>query len=147
MRMQEPEQGQPFGREWLSSQEHNEYRADYTGRYEPEQQQGYIEAVAGENYQQQKIYPQDKRSSRGKALGIFAIVFASLGFFIAVAGIVVSAIVLKYANGQEERLTEGVIGLVASIVGLLVCVAIFVIAVIALAIRARRVRWRTGTRI
>ena len=54
MRMQEPEQGQPFGREWLSSQEHNEYRADYTGRYEPEQQQGYIEAVAGENYQQQK---------------------------------------------------------------------------------------------
>ena len=133
MRMQEPEQQQPYGREWQSSQVHNEYCADYTGRYEPEQQQ--------------KIYPQDKRSSRGKALGILAIVLASLGFFIAVAGIVISAIVLKYANGQEDRLIGGVIGLVGSIVVLLVCVAIFVIAVIALAIRARRVRQRTGARI
>src|SRR5258708_28412988 len=67
--------------------------------------------------------------------------------FFTVAGIVGSAIVLKYAHGQQEILAGGVIGLVSSIIVLLVCVAIFVIAVVALAIRTGRVRGRTGARI
>jgi hypothetical protein len=137
MRMQEPEQWQQSRQEW------QEPGAEYAGRYEPEQQE-YIEVVAGDDYQQQKIHPQEERRSRSKALGSIAIVLSSIGFFLTVAGIVLSAIALKYANGQEERLTAGVIGLVSSIVAMLVCIAIFVIAVVALAIRAGRARRRTG---
>src|SRR6266436_2443068 len=75
------------------------------------------------------------------------IILSSIGFFFTVAGIVGSAIVLKYAHGQQEILAGGVIGLVSSIVVLLVCVAIFVIAVVALAIRTGRVRGRMGARM
>ena len=133
MRMQEPEQEPPYGQQWQASQEYGEYRTEYPGRYEPEQQQ--------------KIYPRDQRRLHGTALGLVAIILSSIGFVLTVAGIVVSAIVLKYANGQQEWLAGGAIGLVASIVGLLVCVAIFVIAVVALALRARRVHRRMGPRM
>ncbi len=128
MRMQEPEQWQPPGQQWQASQEYSENRTDYPGGYESEQQQ--------------KIYPQQERWLDGTALSIFAIIMSSIGFFLTVAGIVGSAIVLKYANGQREILAGGVIGLVSSVLVLLVCVAIFVIAVIALAIRTRRVHGR-----
>lgn len=133
MRMQEPEQWQQSGQEWQASQEYSEDRTDYPGRYEPEQQQ--------------KIYPQEERWLGGTALGIFAIILSSIGFFLTVAGIVASAIVLKYANGQQAVLVGGVIGLLSSIGAMLMCVAIFVIAVVVLAIRTRRVRRRMGTRV
>src|SRR5258708_2021745 len=140
MHMQEPEQRQ----QW---QQPGEYNADYPGSYASEQQE-YIEVVAGDDsQQQQKIYPQQGSSARGKALGIIAIILSSLGFFISVAGIVISALVLKFAHGQEERLTGGVAGLVGSIVVMLVCIAIFVTAVVVLALRGRRRRRWTGTRI
>jgi len=125
MRMQEPEQRQSSGQQWQASQEYSEYRTEYPGRYESEQQQ--------------KIYPRDQRRL-GTTLGIVAIILSSIGFVLTVAGIVVSALVLKYANGQQTWLAGGAIGLAASIVGLLVCVAIFVIAVVALALRTRRSR-------
>lgn len=48
MRMQEPEQWQQSGQEWQASQEYGEYRAEYPGRDQPEQQQ--------------RIYPQEERS-------------------------------------------------------------------------------------
>jgi hypothetical protein len=131
--MQEPEQWQPSGQQWQAGQEYGEYRADYPGSYEPERQQ--------------KVYPQEEPGLRGTALSIFAIILSSIGFFFTVAGIVGSAIVLKYAHGQQEILAGGVIGLVSSIVVLLVCVAIFVIAVVALAIRTGRVRGRMGARM
>jgi hypothetical protein len=133
MHMQEPEQWQPSRQEWQANQEYSEYQADYPGRYESEQQQ--------------KIYPQGERWLDGTALSILAIILSSIGFFLTVASIVASAIVLKYANGQQELLAGGVIGLVSSIIVMLVCVAIFVIAVVTLAIRARRVRRRVRARV
>jgi len=134
MRMQEPEQWQSSGQseqEWQASQEYSGYRAD-AGRYEQEQQ---------------KIYPQEERGMRGTALVLLAtIILSSVGFFLAVAGIVGSAIVLKYANGQSTIQAGGGIGLASSIIAMLICIAIFVIAVVALAMRTgragRRVRFR-----
>lgn len=133
MRMQEPEQWQPSGQQWQAGQEDSEYRAGYSGRYESEQQQ--------------KIYPQEELRPGGTTLGIFAIIFSTIGFFLTVAGIVAAAIILKYPHGQQEILTGGVIGLVSSIIAMLAFVAIFVIAVITLALRARRVRERMRARV
>ncbi|TMD67399.1 MAG: hypothetical protein E6I91_07100 [Chloroflexi bacterium] len=136
MRMQEPEQWQQSGQ---ASQEDSEYRtgyaenAQYAGGYESEQQQ--------------KIYPQEELRLRGTALGIFAIILSSIGFFLAVAGIVGSSIVLEYANGQQAVLVGGVMGLVSSILVVLVCVGIFSIAVVTLALRSKRVRRRMGVRL
>jgi len=92
MRMQEPEQGQPSGQEWQASQEYGEYRAEYPGRYESEQQQ--------------KIYPQEERRSGGTVLGIIAILLSSIGFFLAVTGIVGSAIVLNMLMGSKKPWRE-----------------------------------------
>ncbi len=144
MRMQEPEQWQQ------PRQEQSTFDAGYQGKYEPAQQQEPIEVVAGDDYQEQKIYPQDQLSWGGKALGIMMIILSSIGFFPSVAGIVASALVLKYANGQEVLLAAGVLGLVSAILVMLVCIAIFVIAVVALALRsssARRRSRRAGWRI
>ena len=120
MNMQEPERGQQSEQEWQANLPYGEYRAEYPGRYEPEQQQ--------------KIYPQAESAQGGigTILGIVAILLSSIGFFLALAGIVASAIVLKYANGQQVLLAGGVIGLVSSILVVLMFVAIFVFAVIAL---------------
>ena len=96
--------------------------------------------------QQQKIYPQEERWLSGTAFGIFAIILSSIGFFLAVAGIVGSSIVLEYANRQDAILAGGVIGLVSSILGVLVCIGIFSIAVVTLAVRSRRVRRRMRVR-
>jgi hypothetical protein len=128
MQMHEPEQWQQSGRDEQASQQYNEYSDNYTDRYEPEQQQ--------------KIFPQPEQRLPGTVLRIIAIILSSLGFFLSVAGIIVSALVLHYAHGHEGWLAGGVVGLVASILILIVCVAIFVIAVITLALRMRRVRTR-----
>lgn len=128
MRMQEPEQWQQSGQEWQANQEYGEYRADYSEKYEPEPQQ--------------KIYPQEERRLSNAALAIFTIILSSIGFFLTVAGIVASAVVLKYANGQQAVLVGGVIGLLSSIGAMLICIAIFVVSVVVLALRARRVRRR-----
>ncbi|MGH2495761.1 MAG: hypothetical protein ACRDIV_13770 [Ktedonobacteraceae bacterium] len=139
MNMQEPERGQQSEQEWQTNLPYGEYRAEYPGRYEPEQQQ--------------KVYPQAEsaRSGIGTILGIVAILLSSLGFFLALAGIVGSAIVLKYAAGQQALLAGGAIGLISSILVLLMFVAIFVFAVIALArphmfrgwrVPRSRSRWR-----
>lgn len=128
MRMQEPEQWQQSGQEWQANQEYGEYRADYSGKYEPEPQQ--------------KIYPQEEQRLSGTALSIFAIILSSIGFFLTVAGIVASAVVLKYANGQQAVLVGGIIGLLSSIGAMLICIAIFVVSVVVLALRTRRVRRR-----
>ena len=128
MRMQEPEQWQPSEQQSQASQEDSAYRAGYSGRYESEQQQ--------------KIYPQEELRLGGTTLGIFAIIFSSIGFFLTVAGIVASAIVLQFGNMQQAVLAGGIIGLLSSIGTMLMCTAIFVIAVVTLALRARRVRGR-----
>ncbi len=138
MRMQEPEQWQQ------SRQEAGTFDTGYQGKYEPAQQQESIEGIAGDDYQEQKIYPQDQLSWRGKAFGIMMIILSSIGFFPAVAGIVASGLVLKYANGQQVLLAAGVLGLVSTILVMLVCIAIFVIAVVALAIRVSSERKKTG---
>ena len=128
MQMQEPEQGQRFEQEWLADHEYRGYRAKNSGSFEPEQQQ--------------KIHPQAELSLRAKVLWIIVTILSSLGFFLSVAGIVAAAIVLQYANGQQAVLVGGIIGLIISIGVLLVCVAMFVIAVVTLAGRARRrLRW------
>src|SRR6266487_5256758 len=125
MRMQEPEQ-------WQTGQEYSQgYNADsvqYSEEYESEQEQ--------------KIYPQKSRWLDGTALAIFAIIFSSIGFFLTVAGIVASAIVLQFGYRQQAVLAGGIIGLLSSIGAMLMCLAIFVIAVVTLALRTRRVSRR-----
>lgn len=128
MQMQEPEQWQQSRRDEQASQQYTEYSDNYAGEYEPEQQQ--------------KIFPQPEQRLAGTVLRIIAIILSSLGFFLSVGGIIVFALVLKYAHGQEEWLAGGGVGLAASILVLIVCVAIFVIAVVTLALRTRRVRTR-----
>ncbi len=137
MREQEPEQQQAFGQAWQTDQEHRAFGADYPVRYEPEQR-APGEGRAGADAQAQPISPQvGRRVRRVSALGLTAILVAAIGFFLAVAGIVVSALVLQSARGQENRLALGGIGLAGSIAVLLLCVAIFVVAVVALTLRAR----------
>src|SRR6266705_234758 len=92
--------------------------------------------------QWQTIYPQKSRWLDGTALAIFAIIFSSIGFFLTVAGIVASAIVLQFGHAQQAVLAGGIIGLLSSIGAMLMCVAIFVIAVVTLALRTRSVRGR-----
>ena len=123
MRMQEPEQ-------WQSSQEYSQgYSAD-SGHYSEEY----------DFEQEQKIYPQKSRWLDGTALAIFALIFSSIGFFLTVAGIVASSIVLQFGHAQQAILAGGLIGLLSSIGAMLMCIAIFVFAVVTLALRARRAR-------
>jgi len=131
MRMQEPEQWQQPEQQRQSSQEYSKgYSADsdYSEEYESEQEQ--------------KIYPQNSRWLDGTALAIFAIIFSSIGFFLTVAGIVASAIVLQFGHAQEAVLAGGIIELSSSIGAMLMCIAIFVFAIVTLALRARRIRRR-----
>ena len=123
--MQEPEQ-------WQSSQEYSEGysgdTSDYTEAYDSDQEQ--------------KIYPQTSRWLNGTVLAIFAIIFSSIGFILTVTGIVASAIVLQFGHTQQVVLAGGIIVLLSSIGAMLMCIAIFVFAVVTLALRARRVRRR-----
>jgi len=125
MRMQEPEQ-------WQSNEEYSQgYSADsvdYSEEYDSEQEQ--------------KIYPQKSRWLDGTALAIFALIFSSIGFFLTVAGIVASSIVLQFGLAQQAILVGGLIGLLSSIGAMLMCIAIFVFAVVTLALRARRASGR-----
>ena len=137
MDMQEPEREQQAGQQWQTSQPYGEYRAEYPGRYQPEPEQ--------------KIYPQPEQRGTGTLLGIVAILLSAPGFFISLAGIVGSAVVLKFGNGQQALVVGGVIGLVSSILAMLVFIAIFVVAVIALVrpyvvrgLRGPGGRWKRG---
>ena len=132
MRMQEPEQ-------WEQPDQQLHADHEYNGGYSANQV-NYTEEYATE--QEQKIYPQTSRWLDGTALAIFAIIFSSIGFFLTVAGVVASAIVLQYGHSQQAVLVGGIIGLLSSIGAMLVCIAIFVFAVVTLALRARRVRRR-----
>ena len=132
MRMQEPEQWQQPEQQGQSSEEYSQgYSADsvdYSEEYDFEQEQ--------------KIYPQKSRWLDGTALAIFALIFSSIGFFLTVTGIVASAIVLQFGHAQQAVLVGGLIGLLSSIGAMLMCIAIFVFAVVTLALRARRARGR-----
>jgi uncharacterized BrkB/YihY/UPF0761 family membrane protein len=129
MQMQEPEQRQANQE---SGQNYAGYRADYSGSFASEQQQ--------------KIYPQEERSSLGAVFSMVITLLASIGFFLAVAGIVASGVVLKFASGQPDLVAGGVIGLVSSIILLLILIAIFVLSVVYLALRSVRARGRLRTR-
>ena len=128
MRMQEPEQWEQPGQQLQPDQDYSDgysaNRVDYAEDYETEQEQ--------------KIYPQTTRRLNGTALAIFAIIFSSIGFFLTVTGIVASAIVLQYGHQMQAVLAGGIIGLLSSIGAMLMCIAIFVFAVVTLALRARR---------
>src|SRR5512135_2928448 len=118
MRMQEPEQWQQPEEQWQPGQNYGEgYKGDnvqYSEDYESEQEQ--------------KIYPQKSRWLDGTALAIFAIIFSSIGFFLTVAGIVASAIVLQCGHELQAVQVGGIIGLLSSIGAMLMCIAIFVFA-------------------
>ncbi len=141
MHMQEPGQWQQARQE---GQEGSDLGAAYSGRYDPEAQQEYIEVVAGGDYQEQKIYPQEQVSSQRNARSAIGIMLSSIGFFLALAGIILSAFALQFANGKLAMLQAGVIGLVSSIVVMLTCIAVFVVAVVTLVMRLRRERGWTG---
>ena len=117
---------QEFEQEEQEQPGQSTYQADYRGSYEAEQQ---------------KIHP-DGGQRQGNALHIVAIVLSSLGFAFSVVGIVGSAIVLHAAQSIDgpaahpELIAGGVLGLVSSILALLVFVAIFVVAIVLLAIKS-----------
>jgi uncharacterized membrane protein len=129
MQMQEPEQWQQSEPQWQTSQEYGAYRPNSS-------------RVDGPKLQE-KIHPHTERKLH-KALWIITTIISSIGFFFTVTGIIASAIVLEYAkyaeyaNGQEELLVGGVMGLISSILVMLVCTLIFVIAIIALASQTKR---------
>lgn len=123
MQMQEPDHWQQSRSEWQANPEYNEYQTGYASTNEPRQQE--------------KISPQTQQSSH-KALWITTVILSSLGFFFTLAGIIASSLVLEYANERTVLLASGVIGLVSSILAMLVCIFIFVIAVAALAGRIKR---------
>lgn len=123
MQMQEPEQRQQSRTEWQSSQEYSAYETGYSRAEEPKQQE--------------KIYPQTQQRLQ-KVLWILTVTLSSIGFFFTVAGIVASSLVLEYANEQRALLAGGIIGLISSIIATLVCILIFVTAVVALAGRRKR---------
>ena len=123
MRMQEPEQWHSFEATGTTGQEYGAYHAE-----------------AGQNAQEQKIYPQEMLGSRVSVLGILTIVISSIGFGPAIIGIVGSAIVLNNRDGSPYLLTGGILGLVGSIVALLLFVTIFVLSVVSAARRAARYR-------
>jgi hypothetical protein len=132
MLMQEPEQ-------WQQPEQQRQTNQEYSEGYSTNS----VHSSAGyESEQEQKIYPQKSRWLDGTALAIFAIIFSSIGFFLTVAGIVGSAIVLQFGHAQHAVLAGGIIGLLSSIGALLICVAIFVFAVVTLALRTRRIRGR-----
>ena len=125
MRMQEPQESQ----EWQVGQEYDEYRA----------------TTRQHDAQQQKIYPEQEEHGglMGIAAAIVTVVLSSVGFAAAIVGIVGSGITLYYANGQHYMLVGGIMGLVASILLLILMIALFVVNVVALArwqMRRRRFR-------
>jgi len=135
MRMQEPEQCQQPEQQWDSSQE-------YSDGYGTNRVDSIVEH---ESDLEQKIYPQTSRQLNGTALAIFAIILSSIGFFFSVAGIVGSSVALQYGSDIQAVLAGGIIGLLSSIGAMLMCIAIFVIAVVTLALRSNRVRRRVST--
>lgn len=90
---------------------------------------------------------QAERRRRGAALSLLAMsILAGVGFSFAVAGIIGAALALQAAKGQAEALAGGGLGLVGSIGALLVCVTIFVLCVVTVALPARRGRWQRRAR-
>lgn len=123
MQMQEPDQWQANSE---SNPNYGEYQVGYSGTFDSKQ----------------KIYPQEERDMLGTAFSMVTTLLSSIGFFLAVAGIVASGVVLKFASGQPELVAAGVIGLVSSIILLLILIAVFVLSVVYLALRSGRVRRR-----
>ncbi len=126
MQMHESEQWEQPGSEWQASREDSGYRAGDLGRYE----QGQL----------QKIYPQETLRPEGKVFGIATVILSSCVFLLAVAGTIASAIVLQQyiaTINQDAIVAAGAIGLISSLGVMLLCVAIFVMAVVTLRRQAR----------
>ena len=134
--MQQPEQWQQHEQTW---QEYEDSNSEHGERNRSEQQQEFRWARDGGNYQRQKIYPQEKLVSRRKVRSILTIILSSLGLCLSAAGFLLSLVVLNYANGREDRLAEGTIGQISSIVIMLICIIVLVTNVIILAMRASKV--------
>ena len=118
MSMQEHEQ------EWQESQGQSAYQGGY-GSYEIEQQ---------------KIHPYGPQQKQGYVFHILMIVISSLGFVFTVMTLIASAIVLRSADGSQPLIFGGVLGLVSSILAMLTCIAIFVLAIVFLAVAVARRR-------
>lgn len=138
MQMQEPEQQQSW--QAAEPEEYEGYHAEYPGT--SDQQQAYAEGLAANDYQAQKIYPQPEQRQRGKMFAILGIVFSSIGFFLMLTGIILSSLVLHFADGRHIWLVGGTIGLIVSILLMLVCIAIFVLSIVWLALRTTRTQLR-----
>lgn len=135
MQMQEPEQQQ----QWQEGYAHEGYRAEYPAyEYESDQQPAYDTGFAANDYQEQKIYPQPKQRQRGKVLPILGIIFSSTGFFLSLAGIILSSLELQFAHGEQAHMVGGGIGLTLSILLMLICIAIWVFSIIRLTLHSVR---------
>ena len=136
MQMQEPEQ-----RQWQAGQANENYHTEYSA-YESEQQSAYEAGLAVNDYQEQKIYPQAKQGQRGKLFAILGVIFSSTGFFLTLAGIIISAFILQFADGRHVWLVGGGIGLAVSILLMLVSIAIWIFSIVWLALHSERTRRR-----
>lgn len=118
---------QEFEQEEQGQAGQSAYQADYMGDYKAEQQ---------------KIHPYEGQR-QSNALHIVAIVLSSIGFAFSIMGVVGSSLVLQWAQSgvfPTEFTVGGGLGLASSIVAMLIFIAIFVVAIISLALRAVRRR-------
>jgi hypothetical protein len=125
---------------WQVSQELGEENVRDPGRYLSGQWEDILKVTARE-VPPRRISRLEMRLPHSKALGIFAMVFASIGFVTSIVGIIWFVNAWKDANVPEMRLA-GAVELAGSIVLMLISLVIFVVGVAVLALwRQRRRRW------
>jgi hypothetical protein len=130
MQIQEPEQRRQAGFEEQPSWESPEYRDDYARRYEQEQRQ--------------KLFFQSQPKRDRKPLWIVTLILSSIGFYLtsATAALLVTVLVQDHNysdfSWQEPRVAETTIGLISTILVMLLCGTIAILAVVVLSRRIRR---------
>lgn len=127
MQMQEPEQ-RPYQEGYEASlwaeEGQNQYQYDAPKDLPPLESQGAEEQAT---YQQQKIYPLNRKKLVRAIIGI---ILTSIGMSLFINGIVFSSIGIEYNADNMTLLTWSILGLVASILFLAIDLVLFVLSII-----------------
>ena len=97
-----------------------------------------------EQEQRQKLFFQSQPKQDRKPLWIVTLILSSIGFYLTIATAALLVTVLVQDNNysgfswQEPRVAETTIGLISSILVMLLCGTISILAVVALSRRIRR---------
>lgn len=127
MQMQEPEQ-RPYQEGYEASlwaeEGRNQYQYDGPKDMSPPEAQGEQMQAA---YQQQKIYPIDRKKLVRAIIGI---ILTSIGMSLFINGIVFSSIGIEYNAHNITLLTWSILGLVGSILFLVIDLVFFVLSIV-----------------